>query len=441
LLSLLSPAVLRVLILAYLLPVLLVLAVVMPPWENPDEPFHMLRAVHLAHGGVLGYRAWGSAGGASDPAIYDAYKPVIPVSMHAEQRVSRAALAASGAVGWRHETIYTPFPNTAQYFPAFYVPDAAAYWIGRATRLSVDRTLILARCMNAVVYALIAAVVLTLARRARPFLAAVLLLPTSLELAASASQDCGLLAATALVVAVLDRAMAEQRATSGRETLLVAVLLTCIGAARPPYAGFLLLLFLTALPPRRAPVRLAAMCGALILAWCLAVAWRVSIKFGGADIHQQVALLAGDPGRIPGIVVATLRTFTVDYVVQIIGVLGWTDTRLPHGYVIAGAAVLVLALAASADGPVRRPGWALGAVAFALAALFVLQYLTWTWPGQPYVTGVFGRYFLPMMMVFALGVPRVGLSLRVPAGVAIAGLACITPAVMLHAILLRYYVQ
>ena len=83
----------------YLAPLLLTLAVVTPPWQNPDEFAHMLRAVEVAHGGLFGYRAWGTTGGESDPAIYDAYKPILGVAMHPEQRVSRAALAASGAVG------------------------------------------------------------------------------------------------------------------------------------------------------------------------------------------------------------------------------------------------------------------------------------------------------------------------------------------------------
>ncbi len=38
----------------------------------------MARAVQVAHGGLLGYRAWTTSGGLSDPAIYDAYQAGSP---------------------------------------------------------------------------------------------------------------------------------------------------------------------------------------------------------------------------------------------------------------------------------------------------------------------------------------------------------------------------
>jgi hypothetical protein len=59
------------------------------------------------------------------------------------------------------------------------------------------------------------------------------------------------------------------------------------------------------------------------------------------------------------------------------------------------------------------------------------------------VTGVLGRYFLPIMMVLALAVPRVGWGARLvrPAAAAVAVQAIVTPAMMFHALLLRYYIM
>ncbi len=419
---------------------LLALAVVTPPWQNPDEFAHMLRAVEVAHGGLFGYRAWGTTGGESDPAIYDAYTPILGVAMHPEQRVSRAALAASGSVGWHKATIYTPYP-TVEYSPAFYLPTAAAYWGGRAASLSVNHTLLLARAANAVVFLLVVLAAVTTARRTRLPLLAILLLPTTLALAASANQDSPMLACTALVVAILDRAIAQARDLRRGEVWLSAVLLACIGMARPPYAGFLLCLLLAARPPAWAGMRALLVAGAAVLAWCVAVALLIVVRRGREDPHAQLAWLAADPARVASVIWATARTFGADYVAQTVGVLGWTDTRLPTPYIVGACLVLVLAGAAGAGGPARRPWLPLCGGLFAVVSIFVLQYFTWTWPGQPYVTGVLGRYFLPVMMVLALAVPRVawGSRLRRPAAAAIAVQAIVTPAVIFHALLLRYY--
>jgi uncharacterized membrane protein len=425
--------------LGYLVPVLLALAVLTPVWQNPDEPFHMLRAVQVAHGELLGRRAWGSAGGSSDPAIYDAYRPVQPVAMHPERRLGAAAVAASGAVAWHVSTIYTHFPNTVQYGPAFYLPGAAAYWVGRAGGLTVDRTLLLARGCNALLFAIIAATALARARRTLLPLACIVLLPTSLALAASAGQDGLMFACTALVVATLDRAIAEQRAASRGEVLLLVCLLVCISMARPPYGAFLAVLWL-AVPAPQTMWRVPAAAAAIVLAWCVAVALHVSVRLGGADMGRQVALLAADPWQIPRIAVATARAFGIEYAVQFIGVLGWTDTRLPALYIGGAGIVLLLAVLAGTNGPTRRPWLPLAGAVVATLAIFILQYLTWTWPGQPVVTGVLGRYFPPVGMVLLLALPRLSFRLGVAPWLAVGALGVVTPAVMLHALILRYYV-
>jgi uncharacterized membrane protein len=425
--------------LAYLLPVLLAVALATPVWQNPDEPTHMLRAVQVAHGELLGRREWGSAGGSSDQAIYDAYVPVQPVSMHPERRISLTELAASGAVTWHRAAVYTPFPNTVQYGPAFYVPDAFAYWAGRAAGLTVDRTMLLARACNALVFAFVTMLALTRARRALLPLACILLLPTSLALAASAGQDGLIFACTALVVATLDRMMFEQRTASRSEMLLVASLLVCIGMARPPYAAFLLVLWL-AVPAPQMVWKVPAGAAAIILAWCIAVALHVSVRLGGADIGRQLALLGADPWQIPRIAMATARASGIEYAVQFIGVLGWTDTRLPRWFITGLGVVLVLAALAGTQGAARRPLLPLAGAMIATLAIFVLQYLTWTWPGQPAVTGVLGRYFLPVAMLLTLALPRLPIRVGTVACCAVFAQAIVTPAVMLHAIVLRYYI-
>jgi uncharacterized membrane protein len=430
------------LVLAYLLPLLLTIAVVTPPWQNPDEPLHMARAVQVAHGGVLGYRAWTTAGGLSDPAIYDAYQPVRHVAMRPAERLSQADLAASAAVHFGRGTSYLSFPNTAQYPPFFYVADAIAYWIGRAARLSIDHTLLLARAANATLFSFAAAAAMAYARRTRWLLAAVLLMPATLALACSASQDAPMLAATSLSVALLDRVVDERRAATRTEGLVIAVLLAGVAMARPPYAGFIAILLLLDPRPTSTSLRIAGAAATCVLAWCLLVALHTTVPLSQADWHAQLGFLAANPGQIPSIIGATARAYLGDYWQQLIGVLGWTDTPLPRAYDVFATLVLILAAAASAAGSARMIWAPLAGCMFAAVAIFVLQYLTWTWPGQLVITGVLGRYFTPLAMVLALALPawRWAARLRSSATLGLVALAAVTPAVMLHAILFRYYV-
>lgn len=436
-----QPPVLPVLLFVYFTTVLLTMSVVMPPWQNPDEPLHMARAVQVAHGGLVGFRAWGTSGGLSDPAIYESYMKVRHAAMHPRERLSAADLAAAGTVMFSKTLIYVSFPNTVQYPPFFYVPDAVAYWVGRLAHLSVVQTLRLARMANGLAFAAAATAAICLARRARPLLAALLTLPASLALGCSASQDALLLGASALAVALVDRSVAGGHGATRFEVACVAVLLTLVAMARPPYLGFIVLIPL--LHPRagRAGALLVGVAAAAVLAWCGFVALHASVRLGQSDPVAQLNFISGHIGLLPAILGATTRAYLADYWWQMIGVIGWTDTVLPSAYLWTASAVLLLATAASAAGPSRRPAWAAFAALFAIVAIFLLQYLAWTWPEQLVITGVLGRYFTPVAMVCALALPAWAKTVRLrrAAFVAITVLAAVAPAVMLYAILWRYF--
>ncbi len=429
---------------AWLLPLLLTIAVVTPPWQNSDEPTHVLRAVQVAHGQVAGFRLFGTAGGLSDNAVYAALTPIGGVPMHPEARVTRAALTASEAVRWHGRLEPSSFPNTAQYPPAFYVPAAVAYWVGRAAGLAVDRTVLLMRVADAFAFTVSAWLALTVARRLRPLLAAILMLPMTLSLACAASQDSLMIGAFALAVAMLDRILSESRDGSGREIAAVATLLTLVGMARPPYA-FLLPLVLLARPRGDRTVLIAMGVGlAAVFGWCVLIAMHTMVKLGGADAGRQLHLILADPLVVPRVAIATITEFTFRYWREFIGTLGWTDAPVPPPYVAFASCVLALAAAASATGAARRRFVTVAAVIVTVAAIFAIQYLTWTWPGQTAVTGVLGRYFIVPAIAVGLALPCVPVGavlLRRGALAALCAMALVTPAVVVHTLVFRFYVK
>jgi uncharacterized membrane protein len=78
----------------------------------------------------------------------------------------------------------------------------------------------------------------------------------------------------------------------------------------------------------------------------------------------------------------------------------------------------------------------------AVALVFALQYLSWTAPGSDLVDGVQGRYFIPVAVVFALAMPSwrgLGARARPFALVGLASLGVVTPVVVVHALVMRYY--
>jgi uncharacterized membrane protein len=76
------------------------------------------------------------------------------------------------------------------------------------------------------------------------------------------------------------------------------------------------------------------------------------------------------------------------------------------------------------------------------AAIFGIEYLTWTAPGSPVVEGVQGRYFLPLAAVFSLSIPgwpRLGRWIEPWAVAAVIVLMIVMPPAVIHSLVIRYY--
>src|SRR5258708_19390185 len=138
------------LFLLYALPLAVALALITPPFQNPDEDGHFLRAVQIAGGELVGRRLEsGGSGGRVDPAARLAGARFKPLAGHPERRLDPAMTADTAGLRWGAAPEDTAFSNTVLWSPALYFPAAAAVLVGRAADLPVVTTLLLSRVVNA----------------------------------------------------------------------------------------------------------------------------------------------------------------------------------------------------------------------------------------------------------------------------------------------------
>lgn len=435
---------------AWAMPFLVTLAWLTPPFQNPDEADHYLRAVQIARGEVFAFRLAGptgesppNSGGHSDPGIVAANTPFSYLAFKPQQRVHKAdydiakliTLGKDGVIG---------FGNTAIYPPFLYIPDILGIWFGELVSDKVITSLYLSRLANAVVALTISALALLVARRTRSAIAALAMLPMTSALYVSASQDASIISLSLLVVGVVDRVGTEQRPASGGELGVIAIAAALVGMARPPYAVIALLPL--AIRKRSSRRELLATLGisACTLVWVVYSVETASVPMHGADAAVQLRHLLHSPWAILPLVWHTMSEFGIGYFREFIGVLGWLDTPLPRWFILAASAALgagLLGVCASPSGP--RPWLPVLVVILGSAAIFGAQYLTWTHPGAPFVDGVQGRYFIPLTAVLALALPAVPNFIRpkLPwlSMVGILFLANLAPTIVLRTIVLRYY--
>jgi hypothetical protein len=403
----------------YAVPTALFLAVNMPPYLNVDESNQVMRAEMMTAGEWLGSRQGALRSVASvDSGLLELLTAYWPLLDGTAAKTTHAMMEQGARVPWRGTRLTENLPNVGAYPPTLYVPISLGLGIGKLFNFPVQRSIVLARLLNAAAAIALSALALWQIRRGRLVLFTVLLFPMCVAQMAAASQDALLLALAALFIALLSIPLAARRDATDREFLVLAALLLAMTLSRPP-----MLVFLLALVPvaprwwgRVSAASVAGAVAAITLAWVAYLATFVQVPLiveGGApaDALGQLRHLLAHPLALPE---AIWNTAFWPLWVATAGLISWADINiiLPEPFYQGAALVLLLAMAASAlEAPASRPLAAVGLPAAVVAGwigIFIVQYMTFTPVGHGTVGGVQGRYFLPLAMMLGLATPFAG---------------------------------
>jgi uncharacterized membrane protein/Tfp pilus assembly protein PilF len=398
--------------LALAIPSVLFLSVCTPPFQSPDELAHFERSYQISRGGI-----YGGAGGYVDRGIDQAQSLYSHLPFAPRDRITAADQFAAAGMTWTGQTIYRDFPNTAHYSPIGYLPQALGVVLGRIADLSVVHTLILSRLLNGALAIFISALALSWCGRGKLVMFALLLMPMTMSLYGSCSQDASIISITCLAFAIVSRQIAGNIPLSLRMTIVLASSLLVIVLERPPYIPLLLVLLVPGLLPRwwQKPAWMPGLSLAGLLAILTVIWWLAASSPGnmGGDSHVNAKLqllnLFHHPGVIPQVIEGTSKYYPV-LLKEVIGVLGWLDTHMPDPYYLVMVLMLLVAMVAELAYRGRFKSSAttilLLAASSAFPLVFLSQYLVWTPVGELAVEGVQGRYLIPLMIAGCVGLPR-----------------------------------
>ncbi len=438
------------------LPLGVFLAVSVPLGHVADEPGHLLRADGLLYGGIIGHREPITLpdgkqvikpGMRADLALLSVVKlPIRPMDP-APPVVTAEMDRQTRAVTWDARPAFIDLGIIAGYMPLFYVPAALALGGAKLVGLAPYQAFIAARVANLLCFTAMGVVSLLAARRGRALMLLTLTVPMTLNLAASASQDGLLIACAVLAAALVTRAAATGASRPVSRAPCYWAAAACIAAvatAKPPYlpmAAMLLLPLPAAGQWRAERAELWRRLAVVVLVALPAFGWawlnvhyasvaelrapyeagplwsgpRPAI-FDRTDMAAQLGILLEVPTRF-----VTLPVMTILHDASIpprfIGVLGWLNFPLPGALYRLWAAALAAAVIADCIGtkgtaePGARwlePPFLAGAAFLAVLTIYISQYLVWTDVGLDRVVGPQGRYFLPLVPLLALALPRLG---------------------------------
>lgn len=437
----------------------LVLTFTIKPFDGVDETAHFYRSYQVSGGRMLPIR--------TDDETFRGGGACVPRELALEVRTQQGDNLAEQLgvdVGAATTSDLAPCPedrddrdevfvNFATFAsPVPYLPQAVAISVSRGVGAGALGMLYAGRLAALAVYLAIVYVAIRRSPRARWVLCVVALLPTALfESAASLSHDVLNLAIVLLVVSSALRTIDPECRSGVRALVIEASILSGILAlCKPTYALVSLCYLLPLLErDRRRELRVLIfpVAGALILSllWNRAVVhlWASDAELFGipTDEEAQKDALLHAPWDF---LVACLRTTKETAGLWLRDLIG-TNPRYVEWWrgaqLLALGAFIAVAIAPGGhdDRPLRVRQRALLVGIFLVGSLivFAAYWVYWTAPSAEIIGGVQIRYFLPLVVVLAVGVMprdagrRIWRMLRVPPGLVLVAVevAVVTTAV------------
>jgi hypothetical protein len=418
------------------------LAFHIPPGHMPDEANHVARADSLLYGQVIGHRELVQGklteGVFADEALQRVIAPPVNPALAQAQPLSPVQKWLATQVPWNTKPVFIDGGSVAGYMPLPYIPQALAIGLCRVAGFSPLLAFRAARMANLYCFLLLGGAALFWTTRGAALIFCTLMVPMTLSLAASCSQDGLLIAAAALAVACLTRAAETAAPLRSKWYFTAAGLLALVAAAKPPYvplAGLLLLPLRFSAPVMRRQSMAVALAVLPALIWAAIEAHYAALPplreaaeagplwpgsrpavFSGPDVAAQMRVILAHPFLALKMPLVDMYGGSGHLLREAIGKLDYLCLALPAWLYTAWTVALASALAADICG--RTPASRLRVPDFVYANLCVLLggtaiglalYLEWTPVGMPWIGGIQGRYLLPLVPVFALSLPRFSL--------------------------------
>jgi hypothetical protein len=357
---------LHLIYLLYAIPMVYFMAIIVPPYQSPDEPNHFSRAEQVSRlEWVPAYQP--SSGPTTDTisidprvlhrstggflvnkGIADTYQFFSDINFRPNVKLRKGKLDAAKAIHWTNDFHYRNFANTAIYAPVVYIMPALGVSVAKLLHLGVIQTLYLSRILNGILCLALSFFAIMLAERSKILLFIALLFPMTLFLFGSVTQDAVLVSCSFLLVALIDHVESNNNReyTPSRLAVLI-VLMTVITVGKPPYlllSGAFLFLKLN---PKQKIV-------AILIPTFIGVCWLWIIHSNFAVIFApsslrinaklQVLYIMQHPFKFLGLFFNYDGGGIAFFCRMVVGVLGWLDLFFSSSYYHLTYAILALGL-------------------------------------------------------------------------------------------------
>lgn len=418
--------------------------IITPPGYNSDEPNHFYRVAQVAQGEVIGHdvvpgdppyengKPVDQIGGEVPSSIVELFRQSGADGFPSSTDINGSARTMDWTSMWelpsRAEHVPVTMVNTEVYSPLVYIPAIIPYLIGQLFNFPILLVFYLARIMNLVVALLLTFAAIRIAPRGKWIFLTIGLLPTTVIQAAAVSGDPITNGLSFLVVALTLRAALQNSPVRRTQWLGLLLGFVGLGLAKPAYITLLGLLVAIPLCNQHARNRkawlgwlaTAATGGIAAMLWQHAVSWIPPMNQTLDKVQTQYSFMRENPLST---LTTLIRTFLTThsgfggggYIFrELFGSAAWLRISIAEPFAIALSGAML------ASPFIREPeesSWigtrrvrvilSGGLILLALIGSVLLAvglYAVWSDPQSLTVTGLQGRYFIPLvpLVLFAV---------------------------------------
>lgn len=312
------------------------------------------------------------------------------------------------------EREYYIFWNISLYAPVSYIPQSLGIFVARIFTDSIAIMYMMGRLFNLLAVGVIAYFAVKYIPIGKKLVIMIMLIPINMQEAISLAPDAMVTALTmAFMAYVLHLRYTQKTVMSKRQLALLYVMAIAISLYKIVYIPFCMLPFL--IPKERFGGKkqfiIHAVCmGTLVVAaglgW-LSFAGRYLMDIeGGKNSDDQVMYILGDLPNYFKILFSTMKAYGKAYFYTMFGQsLSWLNVFVPKGYVILYALLIFAGVFSEEEIPEKfKPVRIVSAII--VVSIFLLTmtslYVQWTDYKAELISGVQGRYFIPLLLPLIL---------------------------------------
>lgn len=384
-----------------------------PPFQVPDEIAHFDRAYKLAEFGTFQKIENNQSGDYIPQSIDSTLWLFRYLSWKPDEKVDKQQIIDAFKIPLREDKRKFVNIDAGPYFYFSYIPQYPAIYLGKLFDLNVLTILYLGRFLGLLFYILCVRYAIRQIPVAKILFTVITLLPICLAQAGSSNADCVLFSFSFIAVALLLKlSVSKERIRFNNETILLLFILLIIGVLKIVYLPIAVLIFLLPRLIFKTKLSYITITVSIILSSAFfAIAWyKLNPLSSGpsnpdANTSGKIESLISNPFISFKILWQTLSLSYESYYKTMIGVLGYLDTVLRQGvYTVYGLLILFLILFEYNNQQliIKKRALLFLISAGVMAAIILSLYLINHRDNGFIVTGVQGRYFIPILFPLLL---------------------------------------